>query len=128
MGRWLLAHTATGDPLMALVLRDAATSSALARAARARRSSAAGATAPDGTRLSWRVAGRDAALGARPFFIAWDDPAMRPGLLDRAARRRGARHPRASRSAAAPSELEGWVDGGRAGAARSATAAGCARS
>jgi hypothetical protein len=36
---------------------------------------------PDGSRLSWRLAGREAGLGARPFFIAWDSPEMRPGLL-----------------------------------------------
>ena len=36
---------------------------------------------PDGSRISWRVAGREAGLGARPFYIAWDEPGMRPGLL-----------------------------------------------
>ena len=37
---------------------------------------------PDGTRLSWLLAGRpECGLGARPFFIQWHDRASRPGLL-----------------------------------------------
>ena len=83
---------------------------------------------PDGSRLSWRVAGRDAGLGARPFFIAWDAPEMRPGLLERAARGRGARASATSRSAAT---RRGAGRLGRAATcpcARSATTAGCARS
>ena len=79
MGRWLLANTAMGDPLMGWCCETADIERlsrrlglALERGGRER---------PDGSRLSWRVAGRDAALGARPFFIAWDEPEMRPGLL-----------------------------------------------
>ena len=90
MGRWLIANTATGDPLMGWCCETADIERlsrrlglALERGGRER---------PDGSRLSWRVAGRDAALGARPFFIAWDEPDMRPGLLERSARRRVARH------------------------------------
>jgi hypothetical protein len=79
MGRWLLANTATGDPLMGWCCETSDIERlsrrlglALERGGRER---------PDGSRLSWRVAGRDSALGARPFFIAWDEPEMRPGLL-----------------------------------------------
>ena len=45
MGRWLLANTATGDPLMALVLRDRRHRAAR-RAGSASRSSAAAASGP----------------------------------------------------------------------------------
>ena len=64
---------------------------------------------PDGSRLSWRVAGRDAALGARPFFIAWDEPDMRPGLLSapHAVEVRGITHVEVGCSA---EELDGWVE------------------
>ena len=43
--------------------------------------SRAAANGADGSRISWRVAGRAEGLGAKPFYISWDDPAMRPGLL-----------------------------------------------
>ena len=79
MGRWLLANTATGDPLMAWCCETAEIERlstrlglTLERGSRER---------PDGSRISWRVAGRDEGLGARPFYIAWDEPGMRPGLL-----------------------------------------------
>ena len=79
MGRWLLANTATGDPLMAWCCETAEIERlstrlglALERGSRER---------PDGSRISWCVAGRDEGLGARPFYIAWDEPGMRPGLL-----------------------------------------------
>jgi hypothetical protein len=107
MGRWLLANTATGDPLMGWCCETADIERlsrrlglALERGGRER---------PDGSRLSWRVAGRESALGARPFFIAWDEPEMRPGLL---------RAPHAvevlgiSRVevGARAEELEGWIE------------------
>jgi Glyoxalase-like domain len=107
MGRWLLAHTATGDPLMAWccetpdIERQArALGLTLERGGRHR---------ADGSRISWRVAGRDTALGARPFFIAWDDPAMRPGLLTapHAVEVRGIRQVEVG---CAPAELDGWVE------------------
>ena len=79
MGRWLLANTATGDPLMAWCCETAEIERlatrlglGLERGSRER---------PDGSRISWRVAGREEGLGARPFYIAWDEPGMRPGLL-----------------------------------------------
>jgi hypothetical protein len=64
---------------------------------------------PDGSRLSWRVAGRDEALGSRPFFIAWDEPEMRPGLLraPHAVEVRGLDHVEVGCTA---EELDGWVD------------------
>ena len=38
---------------------------------------------PDGTRLSWRIAGFDQMLEAgRPFFIEWDDTNLHPGRSD----------------------------------------------
>jgi hypothetical protein len=79
MGRWLLANTATGDPLMAWCCETSEIERIsqrlglpLERGSRER---------PDGSRISWRVAGREEGLGARPFYIAWDEPGMRPGLL-----------------------------------------------
>ena len=49
------------------------------------------------------------ALGARPFFIAWDDPEMRPGLLSapHAVEVRGIRRVEVG---CAARELEGWVE------------------
>ncbi|MEX0992740.1 MAG: VOC family protein [Solirubrobacterales bacterium] len=37
---------------------------------------------PDGSELSWRLAGLDASLRdpQLPFFISWDDPSLHPGL------------------------------------------------
>jgi Glyoxalase-like domain len=107
MGRWLLAHTATGDPLMTWCCETgdidglaARLGLALERGARDR---------PDGSRLSWRLAGRDAAFGARPFFIAWDDPEMRPGLLTapHAVEVRGIR---CVEVGCVAGRLDGWVD------------------
>ncbi len=107
MGRWLLAHTATGDPLMGWCCETADIERhsrmlglTLERGSRER---------DDGTRLSWRVAGRDVALGARPFFIAWDDPEMRPGLLSapHAVEVCGLSHVEVG---CAPDELDGWVE------------------
>lgn len=79
MGRWLLSNTATGDPLMGWCCETDEIDElaqglglALERGSRER---------PDGTRVSWVVAGREECLGARPFYIAWDEPGMRPGLL-----------------------------------------------
>jgi len=79
MGRWLLAHTALGDPLMGWCCETAEIEElardlglAVERGGRER---------PDGSRISWTVAGRGEGLGARPFYIAWDDPGMRPGEL-----------------------------------------------
>ena len=108
MGRWLLANTATGDPLMAwccesddierIARRLGLT---LERGARER---------PDGSRLSWRLAGREAGLGAHPFFIAWDSPDMRPGLLSapHAIEVQGIDHIEVGCSR---EELDEWVDG-----------------
>jgi hypothetical protein len=107
MGRWLLAHTATGDPLMAWCCETSDIERlsrrlglTLERGSRER---------TDGVRLSWRVAGRDAALGAQPFFIAWDDPEMRPGLLSapHAVEVQGISHVEVGCAAA---DLEGWVE------------------
>ena len=109
MGRWLLAHTATADPLMGWccetgdIERHARRLGlTLERGSRER---------TDGTRLSWRVAGRDAALGARPFFIAWDDPAMRPGLepAPHAVEVHGLSHVEVGCGAG---DLEDWVEPG----------------
>jgi hypothetical protein len=79
MGRWLLAHTATGDPLMGWCCETGDIERLSRRLGltleRGRRDR------PDGSQISWRIAGRDRALGALPFFIAWDAPEMRPGLL-----------------------------------------------
>jgi hypothetical protein len=108
MGRWLLAHTATGDPLMGWCC-EAGDIERLARRLgltleRGRRDRA------DGGRLSWRVAGRDSALGALPFFIAWDSPEMRPGLLSapHAVEVRGLQRVEVGCSA---DELASWIDG-----------------
>jgi hypothetical protein len=107
MGRWLLANTATGDPLMGWCCETCEIERharklglALERGGRER---------PDGSRLSWRVAGRDTALGARPFFITWDAPEMRPGLLPapHAVEVRGIS---GIEVGCRPDELEGWVD------------------
>jgi hypothetical protein len=107
MGRWLLANTATGDPLMGWCCETCEIERharklglALERGGRER---------PDGSRLSWRVAGRDTALGARPFFITWDEPEMRPGLLPapHAVEVRGIS---GIEVGCRPGELEGWVD------------------
>jgi hypothetical protein len=108
MGRWLLANTATGDPLMAWCCESGDIERlarrlglALERGSRER---------PDGSQLSWRVAGREAGLGARPFFIAWDAPEMRPGLLSapHAVEVRGIDHVEVGCPAA---DLDGWVEG-----------------
>jgi hypothetical protein len=107
MGRWLLANTATGDPLMGWCCEtpdierlSRRLGLALERGGRER---------PDGSRLSWRVAGRGSALGARPFFIAWDEPEMRPGLLSapHAVEVRGISRVEVGCTA---EELDGWVD------------------
>ena len=79
MGRWLLANTATGDPLMAWCCETTEIERLSQRLGLALEPGSR--ERPDGSRISWRVAGRDACLGAKPFYIAWDDPAMRPGLL-----------------------------------------------
>jgi hypothetical protein len=109
MGRWLLANTAMGDPLMGWCCEtpdierlSRRLGLALERGGRER---------PDGSRLSWRVAGRDSALGARPFFIAWDEPEMRPGLLDapHAVEVRGISRVEVGCD---PDELDGWVEDG----------------
>jgi hypothetical protein len=107
MGRWLLANTGTGDPLMTWCCETGD----IERHARrlGLTLERGGRDRPDGSRISWRVAGRDAALGARPFFIAWDAPEMRPGLLS-------APHAVDVRGIArvevgcGEDELDGWVD------------------
>ena len=108
MGRWLLANTGTGDPLMAWCCESddierlaRRLGLALERGARER---------PDGSRLSWRLAGREAGLGARPFFIAWDSPEMRPGLLNapHAVDVQGIHHVEVGCSREA---LDDWVEG-----------------
>jgi hypothetical protein len=107
MGRWLLAHTATGDPLMGWCCETGDIE------VRARRLGLAlepgGRVRPDGTRLTWRLAGREVALGERPFFIAWDDPETRPGLLGapHAVEVHGIAHVEVGGSA---DRLAGWVD------------------
>ena len=116
MGRWLLANTATGDPLMAwccesgdierLARRLGLT---LERGSRDR---------PDGSRLSWRVAGREA--GAR-----------RPAVLHRLGRARDASRP-AQRSArgggARHRPRRGRLLGRRSSTAGSRPTSPCARS
>jgi hypothetical protein len=107
MGRWLLAHTASGDPLMGWCCETDALEDVAQRLGLALEPG--GRDRPDGTRLTWRLAGRDVALGALPFFIAWDDPQSRPGLLS-------APHAVGVQSIARievdcePERLEGWVD------------------
>jgi hypothetical protein len=78
MGRWLLANTATGDPLMAWCCETPEIEQLAERLGLTLEPGSR--ERPDGSRISWRVAGRAEGLGARPFYIAWDDPAMRPGL------------------------------------------------
>jgi hypothetical protein len=107
MGRWLLANTATRDPLMAWCCETGDIERVARRHGLALERG--GRERPDGLRLSWRVAGREAAFGARPFFIAWDDPEMRPGLLTapHAVEVRGIREVEVACGA---DQLEGWVD------------------
>ncbi len=107
MGRWLLANTATGDPLMGWCCETGD----IERLARrlGLPLERGGRERPDGTRLTWRLAGRESALGARPFFIAWDEPEMRPGLLTapHAVDVHGIARVEVGGRA---EELEGWVD------------------
>ena len=107
MGRWLIANTATGDPLMGWCCETADIERLSRRLGLALERG--GRDRPDGSRLSWRVAGRDAALGARPFFIAWDEPDTRPGLLSapHAVELRGISRVEVGCSA---EELDGWVE------------------
>jgi hypothetical protein len=106
MGRWLIANTATGDPLMGWCCETADIERVSRRLGLALERG--GRERPDGSRLSWRVAGRDVALGARPFFIAWDEPDMRPGLLSapHAVELRGISQVEVGCSA---EQLDGWV-------------------
>jgi len=109
MGRWLLANTAKGDPLMGWCCE---TSDLVGTARRLDLAvERGGRERPDGSRLSWRVAGRDSALGARPFFIAWDDPDARPGLLEapHAVEVQGIRRVEVG---CTPDHLDGWVEAG----------------
>ena len=107
MGRRLLAHRAAGDPLMGWCCETDEIDGVAQRLGLTLEPGAR--DRPDGTRLSWRLAGRDVALGERPFFIAWDDPQSRPGLL-------AAPHAVEVRGIArvevgcGPEQLEGWVD------------------
>ena len=80
MGRWLLANTATGDPLMGVVLRDRRHRAA-SRAGSASRSSAAAASGPTarGSRGASRAATRRSARGRSSS--PGTSPRMRPGLL-----------------------------------------------
>jgi hypothetical protein len=107
MGRWLLAHTATGDPLMGWCCETGD----IERLARrlGLQLERGGRERPDGTRLTWLLAGRERALGARPFFIAWDEPEMRPGLLTapHAVEVRGIARVEVGARA---EDLQGWVD------------------
>jgi len=79
MGRWLLAHTATGDPLMGWCCETDDIERVASRLGLALENGSR--DLPEGSRLTWRLAGREVALGDRPFFISWDAPEMRPGLL-----------------------------------------------
>ena len=107
MGRWLLANTGTGDPLMAWCCETGD----IERVARrlGLTLERGGRERPDGSQLSWRVAGRDAQLGARPFFIAWNAPETRPGLLaaPHAVEVRGISQIEVGATA---EELAGWID------------------
>jgi hypothetical protein len=107
MGRWLLANTATGDPLMAWCCETGDIERVARRLGLALERG--GRDRADGSRLSWRVAGRDTALGALPFFIAWDEPGMRPGLLSapHAVEVRGLSRVEVGCSA---EDLDGWVE------------------
>ena len=84
---------AAADPLGAAVLERAHDGDALLgyavevpdAAATARRlgvgSEPGARDLPDGSRLTWTLAARrECGLGARPFFIQWDEPSTRPGL------------------------------------------------
>jgi len=109
MGRWLLAHTATGDPLMGWCCETGDIERVSRRLGLAiERGSRDGA---DGARLTWRLAGRDGTLGAKPFFIAWDAPEMRPGLASapHASEVLGLTHVEVG---CTPEELDGWVEPG----------------
>ena len=108
MGRWLLANTATGDPLMAWCCETGDIERvarklgiALERGGRDR---------PDGSRLSWRVAGRDAALRRSALLHRLGRPvdAARTAQRRRTPSRCAASA--RSRSACAADQLEGWVD------------------
>jgi hypothetical protein len=109
MGRWLLAHTVTGDPLMGWCCETGEIEGVARRLGLTLEPGAR--DRPDGTRLSWCLAGRDVALGARPFFIAWDDPASRPGLLA-AAHAVEVHGITRVEVGCDPELLEGWVDSG----------------
>jgi hypothetical protein len=107
MGRWLLANTATGDPLMGWCCETSDIERIARRLGLALERG--GRETPDGSRLTWRLAGRETALGALPFFIAWDAPEMRPGLLSapHAVEVRGISWVEVG---CRPEALEGWVD------------------
>ena len=107
MGRWLLAHTATGDPLMGWCCETDDIERVARRLGLALERGAR--ELPDGSRLTWRLAGREAALGEKPFFIAWDEPEMRPGLLSapHAVEVRGISWVEVG---CRQNALEGWVD------------------
>jgi hypothetical protein len=107
MGRWLLANTATGDPLMGWCCETGEIERVARRLGLALERG--GRELPDGSRLTWRLAGRETALGAKPFFIAWDAPDMRPGLLSapHAVEVRGISWVEVG---CRPAALEGWVD------------------
>ena len=124
MGRWLLANTATGDPLMAWCCETAD----IERVARssASRWSAAAASAPTAraSRGAWRGATRASARGRSSS--PGTTRRCGPGLLaaPHAVEVRGIRRVEVGCSA---DELEGWVDGD-VPVRRWATAAACARS
>ncbi|MDX6618565.1 MAG: hypothetical protein QOK36_951 [Gaiellales bacterium] len=109
-GRWLLAHAATSDPLMGWCCETGDLERLAHRLGLAlERGEREG---PDGTRLTWRLAGREAAAGSkRPFFIAWDEPELRPGLLSapHAVEVRGISRVEVGGRAG---DLQGWVGAG----------------
>jgi len=80
LGRWVAARTRHGDAPAALCLRTDDISGVAARLGEPPQ--AMSRLRPDGRRLSWRLAGLEAALSreAMPFFIQWDvAPDEHPG-------------------------------------------------
>ncbi len=72
IGSWVAVNSADGDTLMAVCI---ATDDIEAVCARLDvKPMPGGRELPDGTRLAWRLAGIEAAMGHRlPFFIQWDE-------------------------------------------------------
>lgn len=110
LGRAVLEGTATGDQLIGWVVRTDDIHSVANRLALPVQSMSR--TLPDGTELTWEVAGIAETLARPdlPFYIQWHDPRMHPG-----------RHPADSTGpdqriawiglSAIPNDLSDWLGG-----------------